>query len=140
MQGIADIARLDGGLSEPALEDVSVEAVVGAVANEFRRDAQLKSIDYRIDLAPVGIRTDPALLTRVVRNLLSNAFKFTGSGGRVWIDATPEPGGARLHIGDTGPGIPEAEHDRIFEEYTSIDVERPQGRTRCRPRDRPPIY
>ena len=42
---------------------------------------------------------------KMVRNLLSNAFKFTEPGGRVWIYATPEPGGARLQIGEEAFGV-----------------------------------
>jgi len=78
--------------------------------------------ERRID---VGLETEveaevtgqPEALHILLRNLLENAVKYTPDGGRVDISITPQASGARLVIEDSGPGIPEAERDRVFDRF-----------------------
>lgn len=120
MQGISDIARLESGLAEPELGDLDLHALADSVAAEFSRDAALENIDYRVTLEPCVTHADPALLARILRNLISNAIKFSDPGGRVEISCGPAPDGCELRVTDQGPGIPESDHQRIFEEYTRL--------------------
>lgn len=92
----------------------------------------------RITLCPTIYPTtplyfDPAKLTKVVSNLVSNALKFTPAGGRVTVslgaetaDDASQPDRLRIIVTDTGPGIPPRETKRIFERYYQIG----QGDTR----------
>ncbi|WP_257135829.1 ATP-binding protein, partial [Streptomyces sp. b94] len=67
---------------------------------------------------PVSV-TDEALLTRILRNLLSNALKFTER-GEVRLDVRVEPPRIYFTVTDTGVGIPEAELSRVFEEFYQV--------------------
>jgi len=71
------------------------------------------------DLPPVAW-TDPELLSRILRNLLSNAAKFTREGGATFT-AEASDGRLRVEVSDTGRGIPPEETGRIFEEFRQVD-------------------
>ena len=63
------------------------------------------------------MRGDPASLATLLANLLDNALRYTPSGGRVDVAVTEESGGAVLSVTDTGPGIPVAARERVFERF-----------------------
>ena len=60
---------------------------------------------------------DAAELSVLVRNLVDNALRYTPAGGQVQITLAQAPGGPLLTVDDSGPGIPDAEHDRVFERF-----------------------
>jgi len=68
----------------------------------------------------LGIRTDPVLFKRIVRNLIANAIRHTGSGG-VLVGARLRDGLARVEVYDTGPGIAEDDLQRIFDEFYQVN-------------------
>ena len=84
---------------------------------EFGQLFDQKSVRLEISSEPVEVVGDPARLRQVIGNLLSNALKFTPDGGSVRINVGREGGEARLEVADSGPGIPNAELDRIFERF-----------------------
>src|SRR5690606_9688875 len=65
------------------------------------------------------IDSDINLLRRVLQNLLSNAIRYTPH-GRVLFGCRRVPGGVRLEVWDTGPGIPQEQHERIFREFQRL--------------------
>jgi two-component system sensor histidine kinase VicK len=74
--------------------------------------------DYTLPGEPVYANLDVNKFTQVVTNLVSNAFKFTPDGGRVEVDVVAGVGCVRVHVRDTGIGIPEALHSVLFERFT----------------------
>src|SRR4029453_3913522 len=66
-----------------------------------------------------SLRTDEVLLAQVLRNLLTNALKFTESGS-VRLTAAPAGDDVEFTVADTGAGIPEELHERIFEEFYQV--------------------
>jgi CheY-like chemotaxis protein/anti-sigma regulatory factor (Ser/Thr protein kinase) len=73
---------------------------------------------FRVPAGAV-VRTDALLFQRVLRNLLSNAVKYTDQ-GRIALEAEPAGDAWRVAVRDTGPGIPAAEHERVFEEFYQL--------------------
>jgi signal transduction histidine kinase len=74
------------------------------------------------------INMDADMIRRVLINLLENAIKYTRSGGRIIVSARPQPAQVLISVADTGPGIPAAEHQRIFEKFSRIQEDgRPKG-------------
>jgi len=69
----------------------------------------------------VEVDADPEHLRRAVRNLVENAVKYTGAGGRVDLEVWRRNGEAGLTVTDTGPGIPEALLERIFDRFVRAD-------------------
>ncbi|HEY3012328.1 MAG TPA: ATP-binding protein, partial [Gemmatimonadales bacterium] len=75
------------------------------------------NLTYEMPESPVTILCDPDLISRVVVNLVGNAFKFTPSGGRIRIGLVAEPDRVRLTVTDNGPGIPAEFRGVIFEKF-----------------------
>ena len=81
-----------------------------------------RDLERRLDVSPrpLWVDGDPVALERMVTNLLSNAVKFTPDGGRISLDVRPdecEPGTVHLVFADSGMGIPEADHERVFNRF-----------------------
>jgi signal transduction histidine kinase len=80
-------------------------------------------VEVAEDLPPVD--TDSALVSKIIGNLLSNAIKYTPSGGRIWLRASARPGRDGPETGpwvvaevrDTGPGVPAALREQVFDEF-----------------------
>jgi signal transduction histidine kinase len=101
-------SRLDAGPALDAREDVDLLALA---AEECAR------VEATLDGEPVTLRGEPRLLRRLVRNLLENARRYgAGSAIEVRVGRTAD-GGAELRVCDRGPGVPEAERERIFEPF-----------------------
>jgi GAF domain-containing protein len=128
---ILDLAKIEAGKMELQIEPALLQDVVEAVSNTMRSLAVKKSIDLRAEsderLAPFPM--DGARVKQVLLNLVGNAVKFTPEGGRVWVRAGSEDGAVRVEVGDTGPGIPAEDHERIFLEFQQAgrDAGKPQG-------------
>jgi len=90
--------------------------VFSTLRQEFVPIAAAKGLRFRERRARLYVETDPLLLQRVLRNLLSNAVRYTTEGG-VLLAARRRSGRASLEVWDTGPGIRRDEFDRIFEEF-----------------------
>jgi two-component system CheB/CheR fusion protein len=106
---------------------VKVEAVVFPVSDMLDRlrsllTYQAESVGLELNVMPCGlsVRSDPRLLEQIVRNLLSNALKYTQR-GRVLVGCRRHAGKLRIEVWDTGLGIPASELEAIFEEYHQID-------------------
>ena len=87
--------------------------------------AEEKEINIIISPLPTGkILADAQRLDQILFNLLDNAVKYTPSGGAVTIKVSSEGEMMRIAIDDTGPGVPEAAHQRIFERFYRADAGR----------------
>jgi signal transduction histidine kinase len=115
-----DIAELD-----TLVDEILVASRLDAVAAlEVREDVDLLALaaeecarfDAALDGKPVSIRGDPRLLRRLIRNLLENARRY-GGGTPIDVGVTNSNGEALVRVCDRGPGVPEAERERIFEPF-----------------------
>ena len=73
------------------------------------------------DGLPEEVQWDVDRINEVMGNLLANAFKFTGAGGRVELSAAPSDDSVRIEVRDTGAGIPPAQLPHIFEKFYQAD-------------------
>jgi signal transduction histidine kinase len=116
-----DIAELDALIGElllasrlealEQLERMEDTDLLALLAEEGAR------VEAEVSGEPVSIQGDPRLLRRLIRNLLENAQRYA-SGSPIEASVVPlSPTGARLQVADRGPGIPAAEHERIFEPF-----------------------
>ncbi|WP_018149349.1 hybrid sensor histidine kinase/response regulator [Henriciella marina] len=125
LRGIVDITRIDSGSVVPALQTIELNTVTGSLADEFSRQAQEKGLTFDSSSANVVVSTDPVLLSRILRNLLSNAVRYTPQHGEVFLRTRSQDGVVEIEIGDTGPGIPVERQEDIFEEYVRLEDEDP---------------
>jgi len=128
---LLDLAKIEAGRAEVRIEKVSVTDLCETLAQLVRPLADKKHLrlDVRLGENVPLIRTDPGKVRQVLYNLLSNAIKFTPPDGQVSLTAgyLPAPDGAvgqgsvSLVVADTGPGIPAADQQHIFEKFQRLD-------------------
>lgn len=116
---LLDLSKIEAGRMELALHDVDVAALVEHAVAFVRPQAAAGGLSLVVELDPeVGeVKADEQKLLQALVNLLSNAVKFTPDGGRVHVGAWRTAGHVVIAVSDTGPGIPLADQERIFEEF-----------------------
>jgi PAS domain S-box-containing protein len=120
LDALLDISTLENGSIIPSKKDFSVQTMFDHMLASSGPHASEKGLAFRCEATPCNVHSDPALLQRVIENLVSNAIRYTDSGS---IDVHCHILGthARIEIKDTGVGIPENAIETIFEEYFQLD-------------------
>lgn len=121
---ILDLSKIEAGHVDIRPEPVSVARLVGAIRQLFDPVARSKELDFDIEIAPEApavIETDPQRLEQVLKNLLSNAFKFTEKGKITLSLRSAGDGQLALAVSDTGIGIAEEQQNSIFEAFHQAD-------------------
>jgi signal transduction histidine kinase len=114
---ILNFARLETGRVDIALDDVRVDAVLSQAESLVSPQMRSRGLQFESLLADQELvaRADQDKVQQILVNLLNNACKFTPPGGRVTLSADREDGLVRVHVADTGRGIPASKHKEIFE-------------------------
>lgn len=113
---LLEISKLDSGGIVPAPEPIALDQLFEDVAREFTLQAQAKGLRLKRARTSVWVMADRALLTAVLRNLISNAVRYTTQGG-VLIGVLRRGDRAVICIHDTGRGIEPHDIERIFGEF-----------------------
>lgn len=135
INGVLDLAKVEAGKLELLIEAVEIEEIMGGTLRLFKEMAEKKGIDYRVDKEvdiPKTIRTDYMRLNQIIKNLISNALKFTHEGYvKLCIrNLTPmecEECGyeqekyVAFEVSDTGIGIEKDKQELIFEAFKQTD-------------------
>jgi len=119
LMNLLDISRMESGRQQMVLQDISSRTLVLEAMEPFRRVAQDGGVDLEIDLSddlPI-VNANAGRIGHVFSNLLTNALRYTGSGGRIVVSAEAEDGMVSFHVSDTGCGIPEEYLPDIFERF-----------------------
>ena len=112
------LAREDPDVADRPFAQVDLAAIARRVVADAAPLAVARNIDLGIEAdAPATMRGDADALATLVSNLVDNASRYTPSGGRVDLTVTPDNAGARLTVEDTGPGIAEADRERVFDRF-----------------------
>jgi signal transduction histidine kinase len=117
VEDLETIAQADAARFSLRREPVDLGAEVRTVVVGFRDRFAESGIELRSEIEDVHVQGDAVRLRQIVSNLLSNALKFTPSGGRVTVSVTETSSSASLEVADTGPGIPPDETDRVFDRF-----------------------
>ena len=103
----------------PGVEDFRVRNLLEQMTDEFTPQADEKGIEFRVVACDAVVRSDPALLERILRNMISNAVRYTET-GRVLLGCRRRGAAFRIEVWDTGPGIPEAQLSEVFQEFERL--------------------
>lgn len=117
-----DINQIQAGIITYKLDDVPVAEVISNLFHEFSYHAHAKSLELRMAPSSAVIRTDRRLFEQMIRNLLSNAIRYTDA-GRILIGCRKRNGRLRIEIWDTGIGISEADLPDVFGEYHKVSTD-----------------
>ena len=125
---LLDLSRIETGHWKPRPQLSRVADVAAEVFGRVAASAKAKGItlDMRTEPGAEEIYADRTALEQILLNLVENAIRHTGEGGRVTIRTTREADGVSLAVGDTGSGIPPEHLPRIFERFYRAD----SGRSR----------
>ncbi len=118
---LLDVSKLDAGVVRVNRTAIPLAGFLARLGDEFGPLARAKGIAMSVEVPPLEcVESDRLLLERILRNLLDNAIKYTDA-GYVRITAVPQRDELVVTIADSGRGIPEAEHARVFEEFYQLD-------------------
>ncbi len=121
---LLSITRLDQGTDAIHWEQVDLSALVQTVCAEGAWSRDRLTLEVEEDLTA---RADPALLTRLLQNLVENAFKYGKPEGHVWVTLGRGPGEIRLEVKDDGIGIPPEQQEKIWKRFYQVDPSRSAG-------------
>ena len=119
---VLDIAKIESGQFTLNMAEYAIESVIETVRSATELLAQNKKLALKTEVGkalPIGLG-DEQRLTQVLLNLVGNAIKFTDA-GEVRVTARAVNGHFAVSVADTGPGIPEQEHTRIFDQFHQVD-------------------
>ena len=118
LDSLLDLSRLEGGLVQAHVQAFAVQPLLQQVLDTLRPLADEKGLELSLKGAAIWVESDPALLTRIVLNLVGNALRYTEQ-GRVLVACRSAQGGRvlRVEVWDTGVGIAPEYLSQIFGEY-----------------------
>lgn len=115
-EALLNVSRLDAGLTVSTPETIQLDDLVERVTNSLRPEAEARGLRLVQRAIGASATTDPALLETMLRNLASNAVKFTRTGG-VLLATRRRGSEVVIEVWDSGPGIEEGRKESIFNEF-----------------------
>lgn len=119
LDALLDMSTLDAGVVKVAVRPFRLDGALRRLATEWAGLAAAKGLELRCVPSAVWVHSDPVLLERIVRNLLSNALRYT-TRGRVLLGCRRAGHAVRIEVWDTGPGIPPSEQEQVFEDFYQV--------------------
>ena len=121
---LVDISKLDAGVIKADVAPFALRELMDNLAAEYAQVARSEGLELHFVGCSAVVRSDIQLLARILRNLLSNAIRYTRS-GRVVLGCRRQRGGLRIEVWDSGIGIAEEHLEEMFQEFRRGDVQRP---------------
>ncbi len=125
---LLDVSRLDAGALTPDITAFPVADLLKRIETTFAGSAQEKGLSLRIVQSDAWVRSDFILLERILANLVSNAIRYTRTGG-VLVGCRMRSGRLRIDVYDTGVGIPEGQQQQVFVEFCRLGEHERENRS-----------
>lgn len=125
---LLDVNAIEHQDSRLKIVPIDLNQYIYELAEGFRNQADSKSIDLRVGTAEglPTVHTDTSALNRIMDNLVSNTLKFSNPGSRVEVATVRDSDGVALLVRDNGPGISEADQEKMFRKFQKLTA-RPTG-------------
>jgi two-component system, sensor histidine kinase and response regulator len=124
---VLDVSRMESGQMPLSLKETDLVALLPAAIAALGPAPNGIALVYELPDAPVWLKCDPDLISRVVVNLVGNAFKFTPREGQVRVGLAGEPDRVRITVTDNGPGIPPEFRNKVFEKFGQAPLGQASG-------------
>jgi PAS domain S-box-containing protein len=121
LNALLDISKLESGAIRPEPTDFTVAAIFEELRLEFASIAANKGLKFEIETCDDAVYSDPSLVEQILRNLVSNALKYTREGW-VRLRCLHETALVRIEVLDTGVGIPADQLPYIYDEFYQVGV------------------
>ncbi len=119
LNAVLDINQIEAGAVRATISRFPIDDLLGRMRDEFSYLAQAQGLELRVVACGLFMDGDPRLLEQILRNLLSNALKYTRH-GKVLLGCRRRNGVLSIEVWDTGIGIPETDLQTIFDEYHQL--------------------
>lgn len=119
LNALLDVSKLESGAVRPQPADMDIAPLFAELEQEFAGVAANKTLTLEVTRHGECVHCDSALLGQILRNLLSNALKYTHTGG-VQLNCARSAGAVRIEVRDTGVGIDPAQLPHIYEEFYQV--------------------
>src|SRR5215831_10008255 len=116
---LLDISRLDAGQVKPRIEHFKASLVLDRIRTTYVPAASEKGLRFKVQTTELMLFSDPALLFRILSNLVSNAIRYTSQGG-ILVGVRRHGEKVSVQVWDTGIGIPADQQDKVFEEFYQL--------------------
>lgn len=116
---LLDFSRIEAGVVEPQVQAFLVQPLLNKIEREFVQQADAKGLEYRSRESTLGLQSDPALIELILRNLVSNAIRYTERGGLL-VTCRRRGNEAVLEVFDTGIGIAASQQAAVFREFQQL--------------------
>lgn len=120
---VLDVSKLDAGSVSPLIGRISVNHLLDRLRDDFQYEAAARGLRIRLHGIAADVESDPVLLDRILRNLLSNALRYTDKGG-ILLAARRHGDYIRFQVWDSGIGIPAEHIADIFTEFYQVQAPR----------------
>ncbi|MGF1611485.1 MAG: PAS domain-containing protein [Kiloniellales bacterium] len=120
LDSLLDVSELEAGTIAPEITEFPVDGLFRLAASNFGLRAKAKGLDFRLVPCSAVLRSDPALLARIIENFLSNAVRYTER-GKLLIGCRRRGRALRIEVWDSGIGIPQDQLGEIFKEFHQLD-------------------
>lgn len=116
---LMDFSRIEAGAVKPKVQPFLLQPLLNKIEREFVLQADAKHLSYRSRETRLAATSDPALVEVILRNLVSNALRYTHHGG-IFVGCRRRGDSVVLEVYDTGIGIEAAQHGEIFREFYQL--------------------
>lgn len=131
LTSLLEVTKLDSGVMQARKQTFSLDSIIYPLVREFSVIASEQNITLRYLPSNIWLHTDPNLLTRCCQNLIANAVRYTGlqkeqhkkQKSKIIIGCKRQHGKVLFIVADNGPGIPETQHQAIFDEFTQLNTQ-----------------
>ncbi|MBV1789887.1 response regulator [Marinobacterium sp. D7] len=119
LSDLLDISKLDQNAVQPDVQTFPLSHLLRNMEAEFQSLAEEAGLEFRIHAPNLSVRSDLRLLSRILRNLIGNAIRYTDS-GKVLLSMRRRGDQVLIQVWDTGPGIPAEQREEIFLEFRQL--------------------
>lgn len=116
---LLDVSKLDAGAVNPQITAFALAPLFSRMRLELEPQARAKGLELRVHRCSAFAKSDPGLVERILRNLISNAIRYTDH-GRVVVGCRRHRGALRISVYDTGIGIAAQEQSLVFEAFYQV--------------------
>ena len=128
LNSLLDISKLDAGIVKPQLAKTNIDEIFKTLADEFKEVADNSGLKLKLRACQYVVKTDPVLLSTILRNLIQNALFYTAK-GKVLVTCRKQGDFIKLQVWDTGKGIAKEYQETVFEEFRQLhNPERDQNK------------
>jgi two-component system, OmpR family, sensor histidine kinase MtrB len=124
IEDLLDMAHIESGQLDLRMGEHDARDLVRGVVQLFDATSPQHPLSVDMPRAPVVLHCDPVRIEQVVTNLVSNAIKYSPSGGRVEVTLEAEDGGVLLAVTDHGIGLSDEDRSRLFEPFRRVGLSR----------------